>query len=1129
MGRIGVRRAGIGPALDRGLGNHGADERERVKQSGEVGEGQVGGDGQFVDPQGCVAQRLHQSPLIVVQTDLLDPEERCRIHDQGPADERPDGGIDLLLGGEAGHTEDHQLGYVDLEAGIQGVRYPRDPERAVMPGEDVQELADEILLKGLAQILGADHAALDEDVAEADAAGAALGEALLGHSLLDPAGAHHEAAERLMHQVGPALHRHSPLDDDLLGGRGAGHLQGRGPPAPGQRHHEFGDGLALEGPRFQMGDAFDVGLGQDHHRMVSGVGPLEPYQIRARTDPLCGGSNGLDRREDAMTCARFAQLASVVVRKVLLWAMVVGSGVSAVDAQIPELERPVTTSFGTYHPQLLQVEPRARWFEVAPGLANVHNAAQFDLPPEAIALLEEDGFFVATGRGAFYADRFSIGTAYQNFADVYLEAHEAGIPVFITSDVMLHVFHRLFDHVLMTTEEEFLLGETITLTSNLIDGLVHVRDDAGNPQTREIIDFACGHLAVGLRLLDPEASIPSWLETRVSEELGLIHAASGRELSPMFGAYWEDYSQYIPRGHYTRSEALERYFLGMMWFGRMTFALRGMGPFASSTEQRADLTAAALLLVRQLLVERGGLVEVDRWHTIYDPTHFMVGESDDLMYTHYADLAAEVYGAPLPLVAVETVCDPVLLQVFMDRAEAELPQPRIRGLAPQGLRLFGQRFIPDSWYFTELVHDSVDGRTMPSVLDVFSVLGSVAAEELQRSDGQEIYDGYVDQLLMLRSDVVGGPPERWASTLYWNWIYTLAPLLETWGEGFPPFMQSDAWPVRQLVTAAGSWTELRHDTILYAKQSYGSPTSSPPPGPPFSQGAVEPNPWVFARLGALARYARMGLGGQGILDESVATRLEALESASFLVADAAERELERRPLTNEQYLFIQRFGFWLGEVLDVDGGGGTISDDDDHSPVVADVHTDPDSASVLEEGTGYAGRIFVVCDVEGRLTLTVGAHFTHYEFAHPAADRMTDEMWWERLATDPPDLPWWTDGVYLNPWTPLASPDGAVGPPRQTEPVVDIVSSVVVPGQELQVECPIPGAVGWELVVDGVTVNSRTLPFSVENLSIPTSNLPLGDVTLMVHLEWGFAYAIRFRVVSFLPDVSEHVEASPAS
>jgi hypothetical protein len=462
-----------------------------------------------------------------------------------------------------------------------------------------------------------------------------------------------------------------------------------------------------------------------------------------------------------MTCARFAQLASVVVRKVLLWAMVVGSGVSAVDAQIPELERPVTTSFGTYHPQLLQVEPRARWFEVAPGLANVHNAAQFDLPPEAIALLEEDGFFVATGRGAFYADRFSIGTAYQNFADVYLEAHEAGIPVFITSDVMLHVFHRLFDHVLMTTEEEFLLGETITLTSNLIDGLVHVRDDAGNPQTREIIDFACGHLAVGLRLLDPEASIPSWLETRVSEELGLIHAASGRELSPMFGAYWEDYSQYIPRGHYTRSEALERYFLGMMWFGRMTFALRGMGPFASSTEQRADLTAAALLLVRQLLVERGGLVEVDRWHTIYDPTHFMVGESDDLMYTHYADLAAEVYGAPLPLVAVETVCDPVLLQVFMDRAEAELPQPRIRGLAPQGLRLFGQRFIPDSWYFTELVHDSVDGRTMPSVLDVFSVLGSVAAEELQRSDGQEIYDGYVDQLLMLRSDVVGGPPEQW--------------------------------------------------------------------------------------------------------------------------------------------------------------------------------------------------------------------------------------------------------------------------------------------------------------------------------------------------------------------------------
>jgi len=43
---------------------------------------------------------------------------------------------------------------------------------------------------------------------------------------------------------------------------------------------------------------------------------------------------------------------------------------------------------------------------------------------------------------------------------------------------------------------------------------------------------------------------------------------------PLF-RYAEDFSQYVPRGHYTRSETLKKYFVGMMWFGRMTFLLKG--------------------------------------------------------------------------------------------------------------------------------------------------------------------------------------------------------------------------------------------------------------------------------------------------------------------------------------------------------------------------------------------------------------------------------------------------------------------------------------------------------------------------------------------------------------------------
>jgi len=56
----------------------------------------------------------------------------------------------------------------------------------------------------------------------------------------------------------------------------------------------------------------------------------------------------------------------------------------------------------------------------------------------------------------------------------------------------------------------------------------------------------------------------------VEAELKLIDAHSGFTESPIF-IYKEDYSQYVPRGHYTRSEKLKNYFRVFMWYGRMNF------------------------------------------------------------------------------------------------------------------------------------------------------------------------------------------------------------------------------------------------------------------------------------------------------------------------------------------------------------------------------------------------------------------------------------------------------------------------------------------------------------------------------------------------------------------------------
>jgi hypothetical protein len=79
-------------------------------------------------------------------------------------------------------------------------------------------------------------------------------------------------------------------------------------------------------------------------------------------------------------------------------------------------------------------------------------------------------------------------------------------------------------------------------------------------------------------------------------------------------------------------------------------------------------------------------------------------------------------------------------------------------------------------------------------------------------------------------------------------------------------------------------------------------------------------------------------------------------------------------------------------------------------PVIADVHTDANTNTVLEEGVGYPYCVYAICSVEGQLVLTRGAGFSYHEFVWPATDRLTDEAWRRILQTaSPPAPPAWSE------------------------------------------------------------------------------------------------------------------------
>jgi hypothetical protein len=657
---------------------------------------------------------------------------------------------------------------------------------------------------------------------------------------------------------------------------------------------------------------------------------------------------------------------------------------------IADISDTVHTEFGLYTPYPVNITPSCTPYTIDSGFGNVVNfdTSMFTAREESL-LFNND--FVATP------------SSYMEMYDIYNEARERKAPIFVSCDALLHTYHILYDRILQTIEMEKLVSDISNFTDTLYSLIKEEWDSVSAPTVKEALFLDVAYLSVAKCLLDPTFSPLSEVDSVVHAELALIHAHVGFSSSPIFDSL-EDYSQYVPRGHYTKNDTLKRYFRAMMWYGRMTFVIDALH------------TRMALLVVHGLHnIEVNGEQGIDIWERIYVPTMFFVGKSDDIHLPQYAEIMTEVYGSDFASLPPDSFADNQLLGEFMAEADL-LPDPAIPTLTAKGFRFMGQRFVPDSWIFSQLTYDRIPAdRYHPKGLDVMSVLGSDHAYEILDQVYHETdYAGYADKMDSLKVSFDALPDATWAQNLYWNWLYCLMPFAFAKGTGFPSFMCNTAWIRKELCCALGSWSELRHDTILYAKQSCSVGVH---PDSRIIHGYVEPNPWLFARLAALTRYMRDGLDDLGLLqfpDCYFEERLIGLERLLLVLKTIAEKELTGQTVSSAEDKAIVGIGPEIVKLVMFDGDSddytcpwfpGDGFESDDQMPIIADVHTGP--GSCLEEGTGYPFNLYVVVPLNGELTVTWGAGFSYYEFLQPISNRLTDEAWQQMLQTNPPEPPVW--------------------------------------------------------------------------------------------------------------------------
>ena len=472
-----------------------------------------------------------------------------------------------------------------------------------------------------------------------------------------------------------------------------------------------------------------------------------------------------------------------------------------------------------------------------------------------------------------------------------------------------------------------------------------------------------------------------------------------------------DYTQFTPRSHYTKNSPLRAYFRTMMYPGGSSYFF----------QKDVGITDAGLL-VRQFNVKSpSGIRHIDPWQKIMSVTAFYAGQSDDLTYNEWQDFENKVLGTSQPTGAQLT--DQTTIQKMADNLnQVRLPKILSDVVVDENIysqtksdllrkslsfRVFGQRFSFDSWILNDLTagQEQTDVKlpSTPSALFVPAALGDAQAQKyagqfLKQDAGFSDSDvqGFLTKLAQKQSDIGKVTQDDWFASMGSAWLYVLGSLTHNYDKTYPSYMQTPVFLDKQIETSLGSFTELKHDTLLYAKQSYaemGGGGDEPPPLPPVVKGFVEPNLDFWNRFNQLISQTKQTFSKNNLFEGSqVSARLQTFQDIATFYQSIAQKEMRGTAISEAEYekLRTTQLSF-MAQPFDTatqpDPDSGKVA-------LVADIATDAVKNQILYEGDGKPYLMLAIVDNEKSPRVVVGLAYNQYEFNLPlGGQRLTDETW----------------------------------------------------------------------------------------------------------------------------------------
>ncbi len=583
----------------------------------------------------------------------------------------------------------------------------------------------------------------------------------------------------------------------------------------------------------------------------------------------------------------------------------------------------------------------------------------------------------------------------QQLFHVYEKNDYHEFPSFVTTDLYLQLYHLYFDCMLRELEERHLDSLTVLLSQRGYEAMNQYKSKAGLSEGSKWLK---DYFAIALTL----SGRPTMIEGEAAKE-EIDKVMESKNAITAFLGYTDTefaYSLFKPRGHYTRNERLERYFRTMMWLQTVPFR----------TDDNSQFTRS--LILADWLGHDARAMEL--YKNIAEPLTYLMGKPDNVSIEQVSDCMRQQAMPLEQLIANAQKMQTVRSQVEQLAEEQTRIKPKFNYSGEYKINLLPQRYQPDAEVLQEMVdYESIPTkRDVPKGLDIFAAMGNTAAEQilLEELDEPSRWDQYKPTLERMKERM---GHINWEENAAVQWLSALTTVADK-PDGAPYFMHSGEWDKKSLNAMLASWTELKHDAILYAKQPFGAECGGGGVPEPIVKGYVEPNIKFWQKAIDLLTATRALLDRYHVLTPKIETANDRLREEAEFLLDMSRKELRGELLSEQEYDQLQYIGAMF-ENMSLDllrddehelWGWESVQGPDRKVALVADVYTanaeNNPNKSILFEAIGDADEIYVVVEIGGMLYLTRGAVFSYREFQRSIDDqRLNDEEWQQYLEEHP--------------------------------------------------------------------------------------------------------------------------------